>query len=74
MACSTWFPSKVIMPLASSVNLVIADANDIIHTLQNPTANSPLAPLANSEVASTGSPTFSANTTYPQSPPPLHQL
>jgi hypothetical protein len=46
----TWFPSKVTMPLASSVNLVIAGANDIIHALKKPSSNSPLAPLADSEV------------------------
>jgi hypothetical protein len=46
----TWFPSKVTMPLASSVDLIIAGANDIIHALNNPSANSPLSPLADSEV------------------------
>jgi hypothetical protein len=46
----TWFPSKVTMPLASSVDLVIAGAHDILHALANPSSNSPLAPLADSEV------------------------
>jgi hypothetical protein len=47
----TWFPTKVTMPLASSVDLIIAGANDIVHALQHPTPNSPLAPLTDSEAA-----------------------
>jgi len=45
-----WFPSKVTLPLASSIDLIIAAANDIVHALNHPSAGSPLAPLANSEV------------------------
>ena len=49
--CDTleWFPSKVTLPLASSLDLVIAAANDIVHALNNPSAGSPLAPLTDSE-------------------------
>jgi hypothetical protein len=52
--CDTleWFPSKVTLPLASSIDLIIAAANDIVHALSHPSAGSPLAPLANSEVES----------------------
>jgi hypothetical protein len=38
------------MSLASSMDLAIAGANDIIHALQKPSPNSPLALLADSEV------------------------
>jgi hypothetical protein len=38
------------MPFASSIDLIITSTNDILQALQNPTANSPLAPLANSKV------------------------
>jgi hypothetical protein len=48
--CETipWFPTKVTMPLASSADLVMAGIQDIIQALQNPTANSPLAPRTDS--------------------------
>jgi hypothetical protein len=45
------FPTKVMMPLASSMDLVMAGVKDIIHALHNPSANSPLAPPTNSKVA-----------------------
>jgi hypothetical protein len=50
--CNTisWFPAKVTMPLASSTDLVMAGIQDIIQALQNPTANSPLAPRTDSQV------------------------
>jgi len=50
--CDTvsWFPTKVTMPLASSTDLVMAGIKDIVHALQNPTANSPLAPRTDSQV------------------------
>jgi len=50
--CDTleWFPSKVTLPLASSINLIIVAANNIVHALNHPPAGSPLAPLANSGV------------------------
>jgi hypothetical protein len=50
--CDTilWFPTKVTMPLASSTDLVMAGIQDIIQALQNPTANSPLAPRTDSQV------------------------
>jgi hypothetical protein len=38
------------MPLASSTDLVMAGIQDIIQALQNPTANSPLAPCTDSQV------------------------
>jgi hypothetical protein len=40
----TWFPSKVTMLLALSIDLVIANANDIIYALKNPFSDPPLAP------------------------------
>jgi hypothetical protein len=43
-------PTKVTMPLASSTDLVMAGIQDIIQALQNPTANSPLAPRTDSQV------------------------
>jgi hypothetical protein len=46
LICDTlkWFPTKVTMPLALSMDLVMAGVQDIVHALQNPSANSPLAP------------------------------
>jgi len=42
----TWLPTKVPMPTASSIDLVLlAGIQDITTALQNPSANSPLAPL-----------------------------
>jgi hypothetical protein len=38
------------MPFASSTDLVMASIQDIIQALQNPTANSPLAPRTDSQV------------------------
>jgi hypothetical protein len=40
----------VTLPLASSIDLIIAAANYIVHALNHPSAGSPLAPLADSEV------------------------
>lgn len=48
---AAWLPYKVTMPTASSVDLVIAGTKDILHALQNPSPGSPLAPLADTEVA-----------------------
>jgi hypothetical protein len=50
--CDTleWFPSTDTLPLASSVDLIIAAANNIVHALNHPSAGSPLAPLADIEV------------------------
>ena len=45
-----WFPKHVTMPTASSTDLVLAAAHDLTQALLNPTANSPLAPLTDSEV------------------------
>jgi hypothetical protein len=46
-----WLPEQVTMPTASSTDIVIAGANDIVHALKNPSPGSPLAPLTDSEVA-----------------------
>jgi hypothetical protein len=43
--------SSVYKKVVSSVDLVIAGANDIVQALLYPSPNSPLAPLADSEVA-----------------------
>ena len=50
--CDTleWFPSTVTLPLASSINLIIAAANNLVHALNHLSAGSSLAPLADSEV------------------------
>jgi hypothetical protein len=40
----SWFPTKVLMPTASSTDSVIAAARDLIHALQNPSPASALAP------------------------------
>jgi hypothetical protein len=51
--CNTleWFPTEGMMPLAFSMELVMAGVKDIIHALHHPSANSPLAPPTDSEVA-----------------------
>jgi hypothetical protein len=51
--CDTlkWFPTKVTMPLASSMDLVMAGIKDIVHALHNLLANSPLSPFTDSKVA-----------------------
>jgi hypothetical protein len=48
--CDTlsWFPTKVIMPLASSNDLILAGLQDILHALHHPSPGSPLAPLTDS--------------------------
>jgi hypothetical protein len=46
-----WFLTQVTMPLASSTDLILAGIKDILAALHNPTPNSPLAPLTDSEVA-----------------------
>jgi len=47
----TWLPAKVPMPTASSIDLVLARIQDIATALQNLSANSPLAPLTDSQGA-----------------------
>jgi len=42
-------PTKVPMPTASSIDLVVAGIQGITNALQNPLANSPLAPLNDSQ-------------------------
>ena len=51
--CNTvsWFPTKVIMPLASSSDLIMAGIKDIHHALLHPSPGSPLAPLTDSHTA-----------------------
>jgi hypothetical protein len=46
----TWFPTRVIMPTISSLDLAMAAANDFIKALQHPAAGSPLAPATDSQV------------------------
>ena len=41
------------MPLSSSTDIIKAAANDIIQALENPSAQSPLAPITDSESAAT---------------------
>ena len=47
----TWFPSKVLMPTASSADAAIAAAQDLTQALLHPSPASPLAPLSNSQHA-----------------------
>ena len=44
-----WFPTKVLMPSASSCDIAIAAANDLIQALQNPSPASALSPLSDSQ-------------------------
>jgi len=44
-----WFPSKIPMPTTSSINYIKAGIADILHALQFPSPNSPLAPLSDSQ-------------------------
>jgi len=44
-----WLPSKIPMPTTSSIDYILSSMTDIIHTLQHPSPNSPLAPLNNSQ-------------------------
>jgi hypothetical protein len=46
-----WIPLHVAMPIASSVDHVIAAANYLIHALQNPSPSSPRALLPDTETA-----------------------
>jgi hypothetical protein len=46
-----WFPTRVVMPTMSSLDLAMAAANDLITALQNPSTGSPLAPTTDSQVA-----------------------
>jgi hypothetical protein len=43
-----WFPTKVRMPTASSLDIVLAAANDLIKALWHPSPGSPLAPTTDS--------------------------
>ena len=45
-----WFPKQVTMPIASSMDLILAAARDLATALQHPSTNSPLSPLEHSEV------------------------
>jgi hypothetical protein len=47
----TWFPHHVTLPIASSVNLVLAGARDIARSLKHPSPSSLLDPLSDSKVA-----------------------
>jgi len=49
--CDTvsWSPTKLKMPTASSTDMIIAASKDILHALQNPSPDSPLAPLTGSQ-------------------------
>jgi hypothetical protein len=47
----SWFPTKVAMPNASSTDLAIAAARDLITALQYPSPASPLSPASDSQLA-----------------------
>jgi len=44
-----WLPSKIPMPTTSSIDYILLGMTDIIHALQHPLPNSPLAPLNDSQ-------------------------
>jgi len=44
-----WLPSKIPMPTTSSIDYILSGMADIIHTLQHPSPNSPLALLTDSQ-------------------------
>ena len=44
-----WFPHEVKMPTASTLELLLATTKDILKCLEQPTHNSPLHPLTDSE-------------------------
>jgi len=45
----TWLPTKCPMPMASSINLILAGITHITMALCHPSVNSPLAPLTSSQ-------------------------
>jgi len=45
-----WLPTRIPMPTTSSTDYIKAGIADIVHALQNPSPNSPLAPLTDSQV------------------------
>jgi hypothetical protein len=47
----SWFPTKLVMPIASSTDLILAGIQDIMHALRHPSPASPLAPLGSNHVA-----------------------
>jgi len=69
----TWFPQHVKMPVASSAELIVAAAHDILHALQHPSPGSALAPLTDSERGALTSITailLNRDPDAPASPPP----
>jgi hypothetical protein len=46
-----WFPTLVVMPTLSSLDLALAAAKDLVKALQHPFAGSPLAPTTDSQTA-----------------------
>jgi hypothetical protein len=46
-----WFPTRVVMPTLSSLELALAAAKDLVKALRHPTAGSPLAPSTDSQTA-----------------------
>ncbi len=44
-----WLPSKIPMPTTSSIDYILAGITDIVHALQHPSPNLPLAPLSDSK-------------------------
>jgi hypothetical protein len=46
-----WFPTRVVMPTLSSLELALAAAKDLVKALQHPSAGSPLAPSTDSQTA-----------------------
>jgi len=44
-----WFPSKIPMPTTSSIDYIKAGIANIVHVLQYPLPNLPLAPLSDSQ-------------------------
>jgi hypothetical protein len=67
----TWFPQHVKMPIASSVDLIVAAAHDLIHALKHPSPGSALAPLTDSERGALSSITEILLNRDPVAPAPL---
>ena len=52
LTCDTlsWFPTKVMMPIASSNDLILASIQDILENIQNPRQDSSIDPLTDSHI------------------------
>jgi len=78
----TWLPSKIPMPTTSSLDYIQAGIADILHALLNPSPNSPLAPLTDSQTLALktlmlilhGASNPTQQSDAPLTPPPFNPL